>query len=70
MAARMSLALRRLPTEQFLTPEWRESMDRIAQCTNCGHCKAHCPYGLDTPELLKTNYIEYKAFLLKHGGVR
>lgn len=61
--ARMSLLLRRAPVEGSLTPEWQEKMARIDQCVHCNHCSDHCPYGLDTPELLRRNYEDYKTFL-------
>ena len=61
--ARMSLLLRRAPAEGSLTPEWREKMSRIDQCLHCGQCAGRCPYGLDTPELLRRNYEDYKTFL-------
>ena len=61
--ARMSLLLRRAPAEGSLTPEWREKMARIDQCLHCGQCAGRCPYGLDTPELLRRNYEDYKTFL-------
>ena len=38
-------------------------MARIAQCLHCGQCAGRCPYGLDTPELLRRNYEDYKTFL-------
>lgn len=63
MAARMSLLLRRMPYQQFLTPEWREMMLRIEACTECGHCRAHCPYGLDTPALLRHMLDDYLDFV-------
>ncbi len=63
MAARMAFLLRRARAEGFLTTEWREKMARIESCTNCGHCREHCPYGLDAPELLKKMYAEYKTHL-------
>lgn len=62
-AARMSLLLRRAPKEGFLTPQWRENMKKIEDCTGCGACKSKCPYGLDTPALLKRNYEDYQHFL-------
>lgn len=62
-AARMSLLLRRAPSANFLTPEVQEKMSRIDNCTHCNHCVNHCPYGLNTPELLKENYADYKTFL-------
>ena len=61
--ARMSLMLRRAPQEGWLSEEWQEKMKKIEGCLNCGHCKSKCPYGLDTPELLKKNYEDYKTFL-------
>ena len=61
--ARMSLLLRRSPVEGHLSKEGQEKMKKIENCTSCGKCKAKCPYGLDTPELLKRNYEDYKTFL-------
>jgi len=61
--ARMSLMLRRAPTAMSLTPDQQEKMKKIEDCINCGQCKAKCPYGLDTPNLLKRNYEDYKTFL-------
>lgn len=61
--ARMSLLLRRAPTAGSLSPRSQEMMKKIEQCINCGQCKAKCPYGLDTPSLLKRNYEDYKTFL-------
>lgn len=65
-AARMSLLLRRSPYQGYLSDEWRANMERIENCTNCGHCKRHCPYGLDTPALLKANLIDYRQFYAEH----
>lgn len=61
--ARMSLLLRRAPTAASLTPETQAKMKKIEECINCGKCKSKCPYGLDTPALLKKNYEDYKTFL-------
>lgn len=61
--ARMSLMLRRSPSANWLSPHWQEEMKKIETCINCGKCKAHCPYNLNTPELLKKNYEDYKTFL-------
>ena len=65
MAARMGLLLRRMPYEQFLTDDWKEQMHRIEKCIDCGHCKSHCPYGLDTPALLKKMLADYDEFYLR-----
>ena len=61
--ARMSLLLRRSPAAGHLTPEGQAKMKKIENCLNCGKCKAACPYGLDTPNLLRKNYEDYLTFL-------
>ena len=61
--ARMSLLLRRSPTAGHLSPAGQEKMKKIEDCIGCGQCKAKCPYGLDTPALLRKNYEDYKTFL-------
>lgn len=63
MCARISLMIRRSPSAPFLTPEWQEKMQKIEDCKHCGACKKKCPYGLDTPELLKKNYEDYREIL-------
>ena len=61
--ARMSLMLRRAPQEAWLSGEWQEKRKKIENCLHCGSCMKKCPYGLNTPELLKRNYEDYKTFL-------
>lgn len=61
--ARMSLLLRRSPSELQLTPEVQAKMKKIEDCIHCNQCKAHCPYGLDTPKLLEENYQDYQEVL-------
>jgi len=61
-AARMALMVRRAPVATYTTPEWKEKMKKIENCIGCNHCKDHCPYGLDTPNLLKENLEDYKRF--------
>jgi aryl-alcohol dehydrogenase-like predicted oxidoreductase len=61
--ARMSLMLRRAPMAGSLTPEAQAKMAKIKDCINCGQCKAKCPYGLDTPTLLRKNYEDYQTFI-------
>lgn len=61
--ARMSLLLRRSPSELQLTPEVQAKMKKIEDCIHCGQCIAHCPYGLDTPKLLEENYKDYQEVL-------
>ena len=64
-AARMSLLLRRAPMQNWLSAEWQENMARIEDCLDCGQCKTRCPYGLDTPALLRKNLEDYRTFLPK-----
>ncbi len=61
--ARMSLMLRRAPSDSWLTPEVQEKMRKIEDCLHCNKCASKCPYGLDTPALLAKNYEDYKAVL-------
>ena len=67
LSARMYWILRRMPGDRFLTPEWQEKMERIENCIHCNHCVDHCPYGLNTPELLRQNLIDYRAYLKEHN---
>lgn len=61
--ARMSLLIRRAPSENLLTRKTQEMMGKIEGCLDCGLCKTKCPYGLDTPQLLRENYEDYKRIL-------
>lgn len=61
--ARMSLMIRRAPSDTQLTEEMQAKMKKIEECLHCGKCKAKCPYGLDTPTLLEKNYQDYQEIL-------
>ena len=61
--ARMSLLIRRAPIAGYLTKDWQEKMKKVDDCIHCDNCKNHCPYGLDTPELLKRNWADYQNFI-------
>lgn len=61
--ARMSLLLRRSPSELQLTPKVQAKMMKIEDCMHCGHCRSMCPYHLDTPALLAKNLEDYKNVL-------
>jgi len=61
--ARMSLLLRRSRTNNYLSETYQKMMSVIENCIECGSCKSKCPYGLDTPNLLKANYEDYQTFL-------
>ena len=61
--ARMSLMLRRAPSQAWLSEYWQKEMAKIETCLHCGACKKKCPYELDTPTLLEKNLEDYKNVL-------
>lgn len=61
--ARMSLMLRRAPSASWLSEDMQAEMKKIETCINCRKCVSKCPYALNTPELLKKNYEDYKRIL-------
>lgn len=61
--ARISLMLRRAPSRAWLSEEMQAEMKKIETCLHCGQCMQKCPYSLNTPELLQTNYEDYKRIL-------
>ncbi len=67
-AARMAMLLRRAPYRPYLTDEWREKMHKIDDCIHCGQCQSRCPYGLDTPQLLRLMLKDYDEFYARHHG--
>lgn len=65
-SARITLLLGRAPYKGFLEDNFKEKMELINNCIECGHCKNHCPYKLDTPNLLKRELKNYNEFYAKH----
>ena len=61
--ARMSQLIRRSPSENFKGEFWQGEMAKIENCIDCGLCKTKCPYGLDTPNLLRKNLMDYKDII-------
>ena len=61
--ARISLMVRRAPSASWLDENMQAEMKKIEGCLECGKCKTKCPYELDTPNLLKKNYEDYKKIL-------
>lgn len=55
--------IRRSPQAAQLTEKAQAMMQKIEDCLHCGQCKAKCPYGLDTPQLLADNYRDYREIL-------
>lgn len=68
--ARMSLMLRRAPSEAWLTEEWQQKMAKIEDCLHCNKCMSKCPYGLHTPDLLAKNYKDYQNVLQDRASVK
>jgi Predicted oxidoreductases of the aldo/keto reductase family len=64
--ARMNMLIRRSPWRPYFTQEWQEKMNKIQDCVSCGHCKSKCPYGLDTPQVLKYMLKDYWEFYEAH----
>ena len=60
---RMSLMIRRAPTEAWTTEHWQEEMMKVENCIGCRQCVIRCPYELDIPNTLKKNLEDYKTFL-------
>ena len=63
LCARMSLWIRRFPTEPNLDERTQEIMRHTLDCVECYECVDRCPYELDIPELLKENYEDYQNVL-------
>lgn len=61
--ARMSLMVRRAPSDNWLSENMQAEMQKIETCINCRACTKKCPYELDTPELLRKNLEDYKKIL-------
>lgn len=61
--ARMSQLIRRSPSANYLGEVWQKKMSMIEKCLHCNKCMSKCPYGLNTPELLKKNYEDYKHII-------
>ncbi len=61
--ARMSLLLRRSPSAGHLSEAGQARMMKIKNCLHCNRCVSKCPYGLNTPELLRRNLKDYEEVL-------
>ena len=60
---RISLMLRRAPSQAWLTPYWQAEMKKINECVDCRICTTRCPYELDIPNLLRANLKDYQEVL-------
>ena len=60
---RMSLMIRRAPSEKWLGAPWQAEMAKIETCVDCRQCVSKCPYELDIPNLLRKNLEDYRNVL-------
>ena len=63
LCGRMSLWIRRFPTEPNMDERTQEIMKKTLDCVECYECVDKCPYELNIPELLKENYEDYMNVL-------
>lgn len=68
ISARINLLMKRMPYERYIEDDWRDKVELIEKCMDCGHCTSHCPYELDTPSLLKKELRDYREFYRAHKG--
>ena len=52
-----------------MNDEWVAKVEKIKDCENCGLCRSRCPYGLNTPALIRQNYEDYYAFRESHKAL-
>ena len=67
--ARMSLMVRRAPSENWLNEYWQTEMKKIENCVDCGACMSRCPYELNIPKLLRKNLEDYNEILKGNKSV-
>ena len=67
---RMSLMLRRAPSDSWLNDYWQAEMKKIDECIGCGQCLPRCPYELDIPVLLRKNLEDYREVLAGNRKVK
>ena len=68
MAARIYPFITRSPYQAYITESYQARMAKVKDCIHCGACKSRCPYGLDTPELVRTQYALYLEFVKEHAA--
>ncbi len=68
--ARMSLMIRRAPSQNWLNEHWQAEMEKTTACVECGQCMSRCPYGLEIPTLLRKNYEDYQLVLAGKRSVQ
>ena len=67
---RMTLMLRRAPSDDWLSEHWQAEMGKIDECIGCGVCLSKCPYELNIPALLRKNLEDYREVLAGNRKVK
>ncbi len=67
---RMTLMLRRAPSDGWLSEYWQAEMGKIDECIGCGVCLSKCPYELNIPALLRKNLEDYREVLAGNRKVK
>ena len=60
--ARLNKLIRRSPWQPFYTDYWKQQIEKVDECIDCGVCASRCPYGLDPSKLIKANKIDYYEY--------
>ena len=63
MMARMPWLIRRSPTKSYATDEWKQRMQQIDTCIDCGLCASRCPYHLDPAKLIREAQSDYFTYI-------
>ena len=50
--------------------EAMRKMEKIEDCIHCNSCASKCPYGLNTPDLLRKNLTDFRKVLAGEVSVR
>jgi len=51
---------KRLPPQSLYSGVWAETMEKAANCTQCGECEERCPYGLPISEMVEEYFNLYQ----------
>ena len=65
-ASRLIQLLTRSPIDSWMTPEFKEQMDRVEDCTHCGACASRCPYHLKPYELIPESLKFYRKLYAEY----
>ncbi|MDL2234954.1 aldo/keto reductase [Christensenellaceae bacterium OttesenSCG-928-L17] len=59
MAMRIELLLKRAVVADYMDEDTRAKMQQTRACTGCGLCMTRCPYHMNPPNMLPTQYDAY-----------